>query len=317
MILVTGATGFIGRVLCRDLVARGIDAGGAYRGDRAAAVPAGVEPRRIGDLADDDPWRGVLVGADAIVHLAGRAHVTDARARADDADKAMRVNADATRQLALAAAEAGARRLVCVSTAKVHGETASGPLREDNTPAPADPYSASKWAAEKALAEIAGRGLEIVVLRPPLVYGPGVKANFVRLLRLCDSPWPLPFGALDRNRRSLLYVGNLIAAIRRALEHPAAAGRTYLVADDGAWSTAEIVRRMRAALGRPARLFPAPPGILRSATRIAGCMPAAAPLLESFEVDAGRIRRELDWRAPFSFDQGLAATAAWHRAARG
>jgi nucleoside-diphosphate-sugar epimerase len=317
MILVTGASGFIGRALCRDLVARGRATAGACRPDRRAAVPPGVERRPIGDLADEDAWRGALARTEAVVHLAGIAHVADRRAAADAAEHAHRVNAEATRRLAAAAAAAGARRLVFVSTAKVHGETSAAPWREDAPPAPSDPYAASKWAAEQALAETArGAAIEIVVLRPPLVYGPGVKANFLALLALCDTPWPLPFGSLDRNRRSLLYVGNLVAAIGRALDHPAAAGRAYLVADDGAWSTAEIAGKIRIALGRPPRLVPVAASVLRAVARLGHAQAESDRLTESFEVDAERIRRELDWRPPFSFEQGLAATAAWWRGDR-
>jgi nucleoside-diphosphate-sugar epimerase len=315
MILVTGASGFIGRALCRDLVARGLATAGTYRGDRRDAVPAGVEVRQIGDLGGGDPWRGALSGISAVVHVAGLAHVTGARSDLDR--RAVSVNAEATRSLALASAEAGVRRLVFISTSKVHGEASESPIRECDAPVPDDPYAASKLAAEAALAEAARSGrIETVVLRPPLVYGPGVKANFRALLALCDSPWPLPFGGIIGNRRALLYVGNLIGAIREALDHPKAAGKTYLVADDGARSTAEIVGAIRAAFGRRPRLLSVPPEVLRSSAGLVHRTSAVARLLESFEIDASLIKRDLGWRPPFSFEQGLAATAAWFRTSR-
>jgi nucleoside-diphosphate-sugar epimerase len=315
MILVTGATGFVGQALCRDLLARGRSVAATYRGERRGQIPAGIEARQAGDLEADDPWCDSLSGIDAIVHLAGLAHVTEIRP--DAAERAERVNAHATRSLGIAAARAGVRRLVYLSTAKVHGEASSAPFRETDAPAPSDPYAASKWAAEQALTEVAReQSLETVVLRPPLVYGPGVKANFLSLLALCDSPWPLPLGGLAANRRSFVFLGNLIAAIHRVLDHPRAAGRAFLVADGGALSTAELVRQIRRALGRLARLAAVPPAALQTLAASIGRQSAFERLTESFEIDASLIGRELDWRPAFSFEQGLAATAAWYRAGR-
>jgi nucleoside-diphosphate-sugar epimerase len=315
MILVTGATGFIGGALCRDLAARGRSVAGAIRGDQAGRLPPAIAARRIADLVEDDPWRDALAGVEVVVHLAGRAHVGE-RAEGNGA-AAQRINCAASRRLAERAVAAGVRRLVFVSTAKVHGEaTSARPWREDDAPGAADPYAASKWSAERALAEIARDRLEVVVLRPPLVYGPGVKANFLALLALCDSPWPLPLGGLAGNRRSLIYLGNLVAAVRLAIDHPAAAGRTYFVADGEAVSTARLVRRLRAALARPARLARVPPGVLRLAGRVVGQASAVDRLIESLELDTARIKGELGWQPPFAIDHGLAATAAWYRARR-
>lgn len=312
MILVTGATGFVGQALCRDLLARGRSVAGTCRSEMRAGIPAGLDARRIDDLEGDKPWRDALAGIDAIVHLAGLAHVTDGRP--DAGEKAGRINARATRSLAMAAVRTGVRRLVYVSTAKVHGEASTAPFRESDAPAPAEPYASSKWAAEQSLRDI--RGVEIVVLRPPLVYGPGVKANFLSLFALCDSPWPLPLGGLTTNRRSFVYLGNLIAAIRCALDHPSAAGRTFLVADGTARSTTGLIGAIRGALGRPSRMIAMPPPILRTLAAAVGRQSAVDRLTETFELDASLIGRELDWRPPYSFEQGLAATAAWYRATR-
>jgi nucleoside-diphosphate-sugar epimerase len=270
-LLVTGATGFIGRALCAEgnLDARPIDL------------------RRPG-------WERDLPGAEAIVHLAGVAH-----ARASDA-LYEEVNVRATQRLALAAREAGVRRLVYVSSIKVNGEAtpADKPFRAGDTPAPRDEYGRSKWRAEQALATVGG--LEVVVVRPPLVYGPGVRANFRRLLQLVASGLPLPFASI-RNRRSFVFVGNLTALLRRCTEHPAAAGRTFLAADGEDLSTPELVRRIGKALGRAPRLVPFPPFLL------------PAKLAGSLAVDAAETRGALEWQPPFSVDEGLARTVAGQR----
>jgi nucleoside-diphosphate-sugar epimerase len=207
-------------------------------------------------------------------------------------------------------------RFVFLSSVKVNGEATSGePVTEDDTPAPEDAYATSKWEAEQALAEASGGGIETVVLRTPLVYGPGVKANFLSLLKLCDTALPLPLGGIDGNRRSLIYLGNLADALRRALVHGAAAGRTYLVRDREDVSTAGLVRRIRRALGRPPRLVTVPTGALRAALAVTGRRAAADRLLGSLAVDAGRIDRELGWTPPYTMDQGLHATVSWYRGA--
>ena len=208
-------------------------------------------------------------------------------------------------------------RFVFLSSVKVNGEATRGnPVTEDDTPAPEDAYATSKWEAEQTLAEAsAGGGIETVVLRTPLVYGPGVKANFLSLLKLCDTALPLPLGGVDGNRRSLIYLGNLADALRRALVHGAAAGRTYLVRDSEDLSTAGLVRRIRRALRRPPRLVPVPAGVLRAALVVTGRRAAADRLLGSLAVDSSRIDRELGWTPPYTLDQGLHATVNWYRGA--
>lgn len=219
-------------------------------------------------------------GCDALVHLANLAHARAPR------PLLWQVNVEGTRRMAQAAVAAGVRRLVYLSSAKV--------LAND------DAYAQAKAAAEAALQEVPG--LERVVLRPPLVYGPGVRANFLALLRAVDRGWPLPFATL-RNRRSFVYLGNLCDAIARCVEAPRAAG-TYGVADGEALSTPALCRALGAALGRRARLFPFPGALLPA--RLSG----------SLEVDAAALRRELDWSAPFSLAQGLEETVRWYRAAQ-
>lgn len=311
-VLVTGATGFVGRAVVRGLAVAGFDTIAAVRRD--VSLGAGIETRRIGDLAEHDAWSGALDGVDSVVHLAARVHVMRETA-ADPAGAFLADNCQGTRRLAVAAARAGVQRLVFLSSIKVNGEaTPNKPFDEDDAPAPEDAYGVSKWCAEQALAEVAaGQAIETVILRTPLVYGPGVGANFLSLLRLCDSRLPLPLGAVDGNARSLIFLDNLVDAIRCALTHSAAAGRTYLVRDGEDLSTAGLVRRLRHALGRSSCMVPAPPAMLLLAARALGKSAAAARLLGSLSVDDRRIRHELGWRPPFTADQGFAATAAWYR----
>ncbi len=303
-VVVTGATGFIGRALCPRLAAAGHEVSAITR-------------RVIPEIGPDTDWSAALAGAEAVVHLAARVHVSAERA-ADPLAAPRRVNTLGTRRLAEAAAAAGVRRLVFASTIKVNGEkTGAEPFRATDAAAPRDPYAISKWEAEQALFQVAGESaMEAVVLRPPLVYGPGVKGNFLSLLRLCAKAPPLPL-ALVANRRSLIHVGNLADAILRCLTHPAAGGRTFLVSDGEALSTPELVRRAAAALGRPARLFPVPPPLLRLAGRLTGTSSTVERLLDSLVVDDREMRRELDWKPPFSMSRGLQETATWFTSLRG
>ena len=306
-----GADGFVGRALCAALAAAGDDVSASVRNPEAAAGLTGVRVRITGDVGPETDWTEALGGVEAVVHLAARVHVMK-EAAADPAAEYARVNAAGTRRLAEQAAAAGARRLVLMSTVKVNGEATMGePFREGDPPAPADAYGRSKWEAERALPEVARQtGLEWVVLRPPLVYGPRVRGNFLSLMRLCRAAPPLPLAAIA-NRRSLVYVGNLVDAVRRCLTHPEAAGNTYLVGDGEDVSTPELIRLLAAAMGRPARLFPVPAALLRTVGAITGKSTAVARLLDSLVLDGGRIRRHLGWTPPFTMNRGLGETAAW------
>ncbi len=313
-VLVTGAGGFVGRALVRDLFAAGYDVRGLVR--RETELGAGIETQLVTDAAEAVERAGALDDIDVVVHLAARAHRTDESGE-KFLDSYVEDNATATRRLALAAARAGIDRLVFMSSVKVHGDDGERPCAEDDETRPDDAYGISKLRAEQALAEVRGEtGLATVVLRPPLIYGPGVKANFATLLRLADSPLPLPLGGIDGNRRSYLFVGNLVSAIRKALTEPAAIGRTYLVSDGEDVSTTALVAPLRAAFGRKRRLVPVPVGLLSAAASMVAKGAIVEPLTGSRRIDDSRIRRELDWRPPFTLDQGLAATAAWFRTRR-
>ena len=310
-ILVTGASGFVGTALCRELLARGHTVRAAVRRlVPPSAVPSQLHQILVPDIAAEFD-RGALVdGVGTVVHLAAIAH----RSNLDDGEL-RRVNRDAAVRLAEAAA-GSVRRFIFLSSVKVHGEdSGSGTYAEDGTLDPQDSYGRSKLEAERALTETAARsGIELVIVRPPLVYGPEVKANFLRLLGWIDSGLPLPFASV-RNRRSLIYVGNLVDAIARLAEHPAARG-PFLVGDSESVSTPELVSRIARVLGKPARLLPAPLALLRVAGIIAGRRDEIRRLTGNLAIESLRARRLLDWRPPYTLDAGLAQTARWFRSVR-
>lgn len=311
-VLVTGATGFIGQALCAALHGAGKALRVVTRGpDEPAGALAGCDMVVHADIGDDLDWRAALQGVDCVVHLAARTHVMHDTA-ADPLAEYRRINVEATRRLAQAAADNGVRRFVFLSSIKVNGEaTADAPYNEQSVPHPEDPYGQSKWETERALAGVAAAAkLETVVLRPPLVYGPGVKGNILHLMRAIDRGLPLPLGSIA-NKRSLIYLGNLIDAIVLCLDHPAAAGKTYLVADNDV-STTGLARGIAAALGKPARLFAVPPALLKIAGAACGKSGTVTRLLGSLQIDSGRIRRDLGWQPRYTLTQGLRPTAEWY-----
>lgn len=315
-IVVTGANGFVGRALCAELSRSGHPVRGALRQNVISpALLEGIESVVVGTVNAATDWRAALAGRDAVVHLAGRVHVMDDRAN-DPLAEFREVNTEGTLNLAQQAAKAGVKRFVFVSSIKVNGEGRNAPYRETDAPAPENAYAISKWEAEQGLWRIAQEtGLEVVVLRPPLVYGPGVKANFRRLLNTVARGWPLPLGAIE-NRRSLLYLGNFVDAIRVCVEHPAAAGQTFLVDDGQSVSTPELVRAVARAMGRPARLLAVPAGVLELAGVVLGKRAVVARLTDSLWVDNSLICTRLNWSPPYSMEVGLAATVgAWRQEA--
>lgn len=312
-ILVTGATGFVGRALAARLLSDGRAVRAAAR-TLSAALPARVERVAVGELGPETDWAHAVDGVDAVVHLAARVHM--AGENEPTALPLFRmVNAAASEGLARAARNAGVRRLVLVSTTTIYGDRSLGrPFDESSPPAPATPYAQSKLEAEHLVATaLAQSATELVVLRPPLVYGPDARGNFARLVRLVQRGIPLPLGSV-RNRRSLVFVDNLVDAIVRALDHPAAAGRTYIVSDGEDVSTSDLFVRTAAALGRHARLFACPPSLLRLAGGLLGRGDEVSRLLDDMSVDSSLIRAELGWRPPYTLAEGLTRSAGSHGA---
>ena len=312
-VLVTGATGFVGNALVPELTKAGHSVRAAVWSDQGGSLPEGVEAVEVGDIGPGTDWDAALEGIEGIIHLAARAHVMK-ETSADPLADYRRINVDGTRRLAAAAGKAGVRRFVFLSSIKVNGERTKGcPFNEAFVPLPEDAYGITKWEGEQALMEEAGRfGIETVILRSPLVYGPGVKGNFLRLLGVCEKGLPLPLSAI-RNARSFVYSGNLASALQTCLDHEAAAGEVLLVADGEGISTPGLIRGISEALGKPARLFPVPETLLRAAARALGKSEMADRLIESLAVDDRKIREILAWQPPFSMVEGLRETVAWYR----
>lgn len=310
-VLVTGATGFLGGAVCRALATAGHELRAAVR--RAAPLPAGVVAVPGADLGPEADWAPALEGCEAVVHLAARAHVMN-DTEADPLALFRRVNRDGALRLGEQAAAAGLKRMVFVSTIKVNGEaTVPGrPFRADDTPRPVDPYGRAKAEAEEALAALSARtGLEVTVVRPTLVHGPGAKGNLAVLMGAIRKGLPLPLGAVD-NRRSLVGAANLAELLTLCLVHPAAAGQVFLASDGESVSTARLIRGIAAAMGRPARLLPVPPALLALGGRVLGKGAAVDRLLGSLEVDDGPTRRLLGWSPTRSLQEGLLEMVAGH-----
>lgn len=309
-VLVTGATGFLGRHVAALLERGGwqvVRAGNRQQGPGIVRLPLEGE-------AELEP---ALAGCQAVVHLAGRAHVLN-EVHPRPADVFMQVNCAGTARLASAAAAMGVRRFLFMSSIKaVSGATTGAPLTEEDTPDPEGPYGISKLAAERELAAYGQEGgMEITILRPPLVYGPGVGGRFEQLLDLCWKGVPLPLGAID-NRRSFIGVDNLAHAVRACLADERAANRTYLVADSAPLSTPALLRMIAHALGRRSMLVPVPVALLRLGGALTGRSEQIERLTSSHVLDCSRIARELGWEPAVSTQAGIAATAQWYLQRRG
>ncbi|MEW6291341.1 MAG: SDR family oxidoreductase [Thermodesulfobacteriota bacterium] len=315
-VLVTGANGFVGRTLCSALEQKDLSVRRVVRSlfsDVNRPIRAEYT-YALGDIGPETKWDAVLKGVDVVIHLAARVHVM--QDYASDPLAAFRiVNTAGTEHLAWKSAEAGVRRFIYLSSIKVNGEetgTKENPkfFSETDPPNPLDPYAVSKWEAEQLLRDVAAEtGMEVVSIRPPLVYGPGVKANFLRLLQLVDRGIPLPLANVN-NMRSLVALGNLVDFILCCIGHPSAAGEVFLISDGEDLSASQLIRKISFFMNRPARLFPVSLKFLRLAGQILGKEDALSRLCGSLQADISKAKRVLDWEPPLSCDEGLMATVA-------
>lgn len=312
-ILLTGAAGFVGRAVLFRLHQAAHPLRITLRQAHDRPAPAGIETVAVPDIGPDTDWSRALAGIDTVVHLAARVQPEKDRS-VDPASEFFRVNAAGTRRLAEAAVAAGVSRMVLLSTVKVAGSvTAPGAVLDEGLPiTPVGPYGRSKAEAEALLRATAEGQIHWIALRAPLVYGPRVRGNFLRLLRLCDAGIPLPLAAVH-NARSVIGLGNLADAVRAAVEAPHLPSGTYYVADEKDVSTPELVCLLAAALGRPLHLFPVPSVLLRLALRSVGGREAAESLLNSLRVDSARFRRLAAWTPPTSTACGIQDTVDWFR----
>ena len=327
-ILVTGANGFIGKALCKRLLADGYQVRGAVRGAaQMTALPSGVEGVMVGDISPEIDWSEALSGIEGIVHLAARVHVMDDLAD-DPLAEFRKVNTAGSLNLARQAVAAGVRRFVFISSIKVNGEgTEDGGGRretgdrkrengglgavfsEGDVPDPRDPYAVSKWEAEQGLLAIAREtGLEVVIIRPLLVYGPGVKANFRLLMKWVSRGVPLPLGAVN-NKRSFVALDNLVSFIIHCIDHPKAANEVFLISDGEDVSTTELLQKMARAFGKRSFLLPVPVGLMTFVAAMLGKRDIADRLFGSLQVDSSKARDLLGWEPVVSMDEALKRTA--------
>jgi nucleoside-diphosphate-sugar epimerase len=309
-VLVTGASGFVGSVLCGKLISRGLTTTGTVRHFPENPLP-GVDYQVVSGFSKSKFWKETLVGVDVVVHCAARAHVMRDSEK-DPLAVYREVNLEGTRNLAEQAASCGIKRFIYISSIKVNGEeTNERPFKADDIPAPEDSYGISKWEAEQALQKIGCNSkLEIVIIRPPLVYGPEVRANFLKLMKLVKSGLPLPFGAIH-NSRSFVAVDNLVDLILICLHHPAAINQTFLVSDGDDLSTTEWLRRTEKAFGKSSRLIPIPVFLLRTAALLLGKTDFAQRLCGSMQIDISKAKQLLGWTPKVSVDEALLKTTKY------
>ncbi len=310
---ISGATGFVGQAVIqrikKESTYRSV---GATRGQEQCSAD-GHSLVNLGDLSPHSDWSSALEGIDVVLHTAARTHVTSNAAH-EAQDLFHRMNTETTINLARQSADVGVKRFVFLSSIKVNGELSDigQPFSIEDTPNPQDAYGQSKLEAELGLFELGEKsGMEIVCIRPPLVYGPGVKANFLTMMHWLERGVILPLG-LTNNKRSLVAIDNLVDLIITCLDHPAAANQAFLVSDDEDLSTSELLRRMGGALEKPVRLMPIPPVWLKWGAKLLGKGHIAQRLLGNLQVDISKTKDMLGWTPPVSVDDGLRKTAEWY-----
>ena len=309
-VLVTGANGFLGKSLCVALCRHQFLVVAASRSP--VLLTKCIKPFVVGKLENNFDWRPALQDVGVVVHLAARVHIMQDLTE-NPLQAFLNVNLHGTVNLAKAAAKAGVKRFVFVSSVKVNGEfTENQPFSESDVPQPQDAYAVSKREAENALRKIEKEtGMEVVIVRPPLVYGAGVKANFASLLKVVNKKIPLPLASVHA-KRSLIYVGNLVDAIIVCASNQKAAGQTYLVSDGDAVSMPQLIKKIALALNKPSFVLPFPVSIMRLLAKAVGKTSSIDRLTQSLVIDSSKIRQELDWKPPFTLDQGIKETADWY-----
>lgn len=306
-ILVTGGDGFVGKTLLKELINRDFPVRFSSRQDKKSFLDA--EYINIADINEQTNWLKALEKINVVIHLAARVHIMHDNA-IDSLAEFRKVNVDGTLRFASQAASAGVKRFIFISSVKVNGEkTLNGiPFKESDIPNPQDAYGISKFEAEQGLLEIAQQtGMEVVIIRPPLIYGPGVKANFASLANIVKHSLPLPLGAIH-NKRSFIYVGNLVDCIVKCVEHPAAANQLFLVSDGQDLSTTELLKACGKALNKKVWLIPLPQLLIERMAALLGKKNIAQRLCGNLQVDISRARQLMDWTPPISVTDGLKAT---------
>lgn len=303
-VLLTGASGFLGGAITARLSQQ--DRISLSCAARSPLAQLGFATFAVGNLCAANDWSLPLLGQHVVIHAAARAHIMKDEV-ADPLSEYRLVNVEGTLNLARQAAAAGVERFIYISSIKVNGESTplGRPFVSSDAPAPEDPYGLSKLEAEQGLMQLAAEtGMEVVIIRPPLVYGPGVKGNFASMIKLIDRGIPLPFGAIH-NKRSLVGVDNLVDLIIRCVDHPGAANQVFLAGDGKDLSTTELLLGVGKAMGKPARLIPVPVGLLQFGATLLGKKAMAQRLLGSLQVDISKTCELLDWKPPYTVEQGL------------
>ena len=315
-VLVTGVNGFIGNAISCRLISDKIYVIGSVRHKKLSKGVKQIRTIEVGEINDKTEWGEALQDIDTVIHLAGRVHKIRDLGK-DPKELYERVNVDGTKKLVMQSIKKRVKRFIFLSTVKVNGEENKNPYKETDIPSPQDAYSISKYEAEINIKDITKTSeMEFVIIRPPLVYGPCVKANFLKLIRIVDRGIPLPFASIG-NKRSMIYIENLVDAVLLCVQHPNAAGQTYLVSDGQDVSTPGLIRMIAAALQTKPRLFRCPPLALYMAGRFTGKGPTVDRLIGSLTVDTGKIKSELGWTAPFTLGEGLQKTAFWYKSIKG
>lgn len=313
-LLVTGGNGFIGKNLCYSLVQKNhVVRSAVRRADVSGRSSIKAEEVIIGNIGPDTNWQDALKDVDVVIHLAARVHVLKETA-ADSMSEFRKTNVAGTEHLAKEAAFKGVKRFIYISSIGVNGNKTKGCcFSEESAINPYDSYTLSKWEAEQILQQIAkDTGLELVILRPPLVYGPSAPGNFARLISLVQSGLPLPLGSV-KNIRSFIYIKNLVDAIVTCITHPDAAGKTFLVSDGQDISTSNLIKMIASAMGKRPRLLPFPPALLKVMGWFSGKSAEMQRLAGSLCIDSSRIRKVLGWNPPFTVEEGIYETVKWYR----